>query len=252
MKKADLIKSAMKGRSLAINKAPFLLATTAIIGVGVTIYNCIQDTKEYEKRFKNHKFDFKKNPGDIFEIGKVYSSTIVSGSITVFSMVFSHMLSAKRQAALMGAYTLLDKTSKDYRNKVKEVIGDKKEKEIGNAISQDKIIDTPKNFPIKSQYDTGFPVYDSITGNQFYATVAQIKELEARHNREIEIFNQPYVSLNDLFSEIPSYKCIPIGNDIGWDIEHPIDIAIGTHLNDLDQPCLSIRYNWCVLKESMY
>lgn len=73
--------------------------------------------------------------------GPVYIPSIAIGAATITCIFGSNILNKHTQASLMSAYALLDNSYKEYRRKVQEVIGVKKEHQIKEEIVKERYDD---------------------------------------------------------------------------------------------------------------
>ena len=70
---------------------------------------------------------------------KLYAPAVILGAASITCIVASHHVLKKRNIALAAAYTTLDKSFKDYRNRVMERFGEQVEKEIRYNIKAKEI-----------------------------------------------------------------------------------------------------------------
>lgn len=62
-----------------------------------------------------------------FAIGKLYAPSIALGVISISALTGSHVVLSRRNAAVMAAYSALDKGFSEYRNRVREEFGEDKD-----------------------------------------------------------------------------------------------------------------------------
>ena len=129
-----------------------------------------------------------------------------------------------------------------YRNKVIDVLGDKKEKEIQEKVAQDKVTNnSPKDQQviITSKGNTLF--MDSLSGRYFRSDIDTIKKIINDLNRRL-VFEH-YVSVNDLYYEL-GLKSTKNGSFMGWNLDEGlIEVEYNTALADNDEPCIVIDYD---------
>lgn len=68
------------------------------------------------------------------ELIKLYAPSVVLGALSVGSILASHRILNQRNLAITSAYAIVDKSFKDYRNRVKERYGEEVEREIKHNI----------------------------------------------------------------------------------------------------------------------
>lgn len=174
-----------------------------------------------------------------------YIPTAVTETFCLAFIICAATNNNKHNVALSTAYALSETAFKEYRDKVIETIGEKKEKSIRDEIAKDKvrenppnIIDTPK--AVGDQY-----CYDAISDRYFYSTVQKIKNAQNELNDQmIRSGVGGFAYLND-FYELIGLNGTVFGTDAGWDYYKSglIDIDFDVILTEDDIPCLVIDYS---------
>jgi len=173
---------------------------------------------------------------------KCYIPAMTIGVISIGCLIGATSENLRRNAALAAAYTISESALKEYKNKVVEEIGEKKEKVIRDAIAKDHIDKNPvsKNEVIFT--DKGDTLcYDKLSGRYFRSDIEKIKKAENEMNRQMRYEN--YISLNEFYYEL-GLGSIKIGDDIGWNIDSGyIDLNFSSQLSENGTPCLVVDYN---------
>ena len=73
------------------------------------------------------------------ETWRLYLPVALSLSLSVPCVISSNRVSNRRNAALAAAFSISEKTLYEYQEKTKEVVGNKKEQEIHEAVSADRV-----------------------------------------------------------------------------------------------------------------
>lgn len=172
---------------------------------------------------------------------KPYVPAVAVGIASISCIIGASRVNYKRNAALATAYALSERTLINYRDKVVETLGEKKEKEVRDKISQDEINKKPissSQVIITPKGNTLF--MDSITGRYFRSDLDSIKKAVIELNMEIS--HQNYISLNEFYSNIGLDR-ISNGDNLGWNIDNGyVEIDYSTCLADNDEPCIVIDY----------
>lgn len=181
-------------------------------------------------------------PTDVIKTAwKPYIPAVITGTVSIACLIGANSVNVRRNAALTAAYTLSESALKDYRGKVVETIGEKKEQTIRDAVAKEKIEKDPVNS--KEVIITGKGetlCYDAISGRYFMSDIDKIKKVENLLNRNLR--DEMYVSLNDFYYEI-GLPGIKLGDDLGWSMERGyIDLAFSSQLAEDGRPCLVIDY----------
>ena len=76
------------------------------------------------------------------KLAKLYAPSVVLGTLSIVSMVASNQILRKRNVALAVAYTTVDKTLKEYRERVVERFGQEVDNELRYNIKAKKLEET--------------------------------------------------------------------------------------------------------------
>lgn len=173
---------------------------------------------------------------------KCYIPAAIMGVASVGCLIGSSSESIRRNTALAAAYTLSETTRKEYKEKVLEQIGPKKEAEIRDAVAKDKLEKVPLNS--KEVVVTGkgeSRCFDVLSGRRFTSDIEKVRKAENELNRRMR--DENYISLNDFYCEI-GLDPIKIGEDLGWNIETGyIDLHFSAQIDEDDQPSIVLDYN---------
>ena len=151
-------------------------------------------------------------------------------------------MNARRNAALATAYQLSQTALTEYKKKVVETIGEKKEQVIKDKIAKDKI----ENDPISKRGDVIITekgntlCYDAISGRYFKSDIDQIKKVVNELNRKM--LSEMYISLNQFYTAL-GLSTTTLGDELGWNIDNGlIELDISAQIADDDTPCIAIDY----------
>lgn len=179
------------------------------------------------------------------KVKETYTDFIPSAigfTASTFCVLKGVSVSQRRTAVIASAYKLLEEGAREYKAKVIETIGEKKEKQIVDAIAEDKI---KKNPPESTQIiftnkgNTLF--YETISGRYFKFDIDKVKKIENELNYRLRENN--YVSVNELYLEL-GLELTDIGYEIGWDVgDGMLDFDYSSKLTKDDEPCVVIEYS---------
>ena len=237
-----------------INKyTPEILTAVGIIG-GVATAVMVSNAKPKamtisENLKKEHEKENLEPPTKIEYVKatwRCYAPAITIGMVSACCLIGASSASRRRNAALATAYSLTDSAFKEYRSKVVETMGEKKDILVRDAIAKDKVDKNPaKNREVILTEKGNTLCYDSLSGRYFKSDIEQIKRVENFINKRL--MNEMYVSLNDFYYEL-GLKAIALGDDIGWDISNEtLEISFSSQLADdgtgyEGAPCLVLDY----------
>ena len=158
-------------------------------------------------------------------------------------LIGASSVSLKRNAALTAAYTLSEAARNEYREKVLETIGEKKEKVVREKIAEDRMAKNPVEENKIYMTDKGHALcYEPLSARYFYSDLDKIKG--AINNLNERMLNDPfgYLSLNDLYDEL-GLEPTSLGDSLGWNISGGI-IRWDFHpkLSPDNEPVLALDY----------
>lgn len=216
------------------------MITTTVLAVKATpkALQLIEEKKEVEKRDKLTVIETVKTTW------KPYVPAAVTGIVSVGCLIGANSVNAKRNAALATAYQLSSTALADYKEKLIEVAGEKKEKAVRDKIAQEKVDKHPvesTNVIITGNGKT--LCYDPQFGQYFESTIDDIKRAVTELNYRMVDRGEEYVSLNDFYDELGVDR-IDVGEDLGWNIGRDGKIVVTTSatLAKNNVPCVVIHY----------
>ena len=142
-------------------------------------------------------------------VWKEYIPAAGIGITTIACIFGANTLNKRQQAALMSAYALLDQTYKEYKSKVKEVLGEEAEQKVEDAIAEEKVPDICPS-------DGKLLFYEPNYGQGFERTMLEVQDAEYRLNQKFAVEGE--ASLNDFF-ELLGLNKTDTGDLIGWSQE---------------------------------
>lgn len=172
---------------------------------------------------------------------KCYIPAVLTSGVSIACLIGSNSINSKRNLMLATAYNLSERTLSEYRDKVVEVIGEDKEKEIRREISKDRISNKLASDVMVVAEKGNTLCYDSISGRYFKSDPDKIRKAENLLNKRL--MGEAYVSLND-FYDLIGLPMTQMGNDLGWVFDGDmVEIEFNTCLSEDDAPCLVIDYS---------
>ena len=166
---------------------------------------------------------------------KPYIPAIVTGTMSTVCLIGASKVSTSRNAALLTAYKLSETALAEYREKVVETIGEKKEQEVRHKVAKEKLIkNPPKSSEIIITGKGNTLCYDPLSDRHFRSDLEIIRRAEITLNKEMINSIGGMVTLNDFYNEIGLGR-IDIGDDIGWTTDNMIDLDISSHITENDE-----------------
>lgn len=229
-----------------IKHSPEILMGMGIAGMLTTTVLAVRATpkalKLIEEKKKETQTDKLTPVETIKTTWKCYIPAATTAVASTACLIGSSRVSSKRNAVLATAYKIAETAHKEYREKVIETIGEKKEAEVRDKVAKEQIEKKPVNNCEVIITDMGNTLcYDSVSGRYFKTDINKIKKAENTLN--YNMLNENYTSLNDFYSEVGLDR-IKLGDELGWNIDDgKIELHFSSHLTSNDEPCLVIQYN---------
>lgn len=227
--------------------SPEILTGVGIAGMIATTVMAVKSTPKAMILLDNKKEELNKEKLSVLEtVGAAwicYLPATLTGVLSIACMIGASSVNFKRNATLAAAYTLSEAALKEYKDKVIEVIGEKKERTVRDSIAKDRINKNPvaeKEIVITEHGDT--LCYDCLSGRYFKSDIDKLKKAENELNKRM--LTDMTISLNEFYYEI-GLSDIEIGNQLGWDISGNgyISLDFSSQLTEDGIPCLVIGHN---------
>lgn len=179
---------------------------------------------------------------------KCYVPAAVTGAASIACVIGANSVNAKRNAALATAYKLSETAFSEYRGKMVEEIGEKKERKVRDKISEEQLKENPiskTEVIVTGRGQTLF--FDPLSHRYFYSDLEKIKRAENNLNKQIicDAFDQG-VTVNDFYEEI-GIPTTATGDNLGWKVDHLIDIYPSAQMAEEGteyegQPCIVLSH----------
>lgn len=218
----DLFKTGVR---MANDNAPALLTAFGTVGTITTAVLAGRASFQAAKVLADDDRDraafSQTSPGEIQDrtklelaqlVGPLYVGAVFSGVITCGAIVMSHRISSKRAVALAAAYAMSEGRLEEYQEKIKEKLGVKKEREVRDEVTQDRINrDYQEGEVIFSPLDGKVLIREEYTGRTFWSSIDEVNKAVNEANHEINMSGSirlsdfydtlglPHVSTSDYF-----------------------------------------------------
>ena len=185
---------------------------TCVGAVGV-VATAVLTAKATPKAMALLEEDKEEKGDDLTEIVKVatpvYVRPVIIGAATVTCIFGANILNKRQQAAIMSAYALLDRSYKDYKDKVEELYGEEAAERVREELAKDEY---ENNKPDAPAADT-ILFYDTFGDRYFESTIEAVQKAEYRVNRDIQM--RGYATLDE-FYEYLDIETVDGNELLGW------------------------------------
>lgn len=170
----------------------------------------------------------------------LFVPAVGAGITTVSAIFFSHRIAATKSAGLAAAYGISEKAFQEYKEKVVEKLGEKKEGDLRDEIAQDRVNANPvTNNNVIMIAGGEVLCYDSLNGRYFTSTMERIKKAENDINKRI--IQESYASLAEFYDMI-GLDTTEYSNQVGWNLNNFLEIKYSTSMTDDGRPCIVMDF----------
>ena len=246
MNKAGLKQTIKSAERVLTKYSPGILTGIGIAGMIGATFMAVKATPK-----ALYLIETKKEEAEVEELTPVetiktcwtcYIPATLTTVLSAACLIGASTVSAKRNAALATAYSISEAALREYQEKVVEVIGEKKEKVVRDAVAKDQIERDPvtKSEVVIIDSNSNTLCYEPLSGRYFKSTIDKIKKAEIKLDRQM--IQEMYVSLNDFYWEI-GLDGTDLGDQMGWNLSKGyMDLSFSSQLADDGTPCAVIVY----------
>ncbi len=229
--------------------SPVILSSTAITGVAATAYLSGKASIEAADNIRREEL-IREASSDSKErlkirvklVWKLYIPTAASGAVTIACIVGTTRVSNKRAAAAQAAFVLTERAYSEYRNKVIEEYGERKDQTIRDSIAEDRVKNnTPPSAEVLLTGPGNVLCCELHTGRYFASDMETLRK--AQNDLNSRLLGQDSSSLDD-FYWIIGLNGTSNSADLGWNSDKLMNLEFSTVLTEDGRPCLAFDYNY--------
>lgn len=224
-----------------IQNAPSILTVIGGIGTVASVALAVDGTLKAQKILEEGEGQSSSDKAIVYAASYAPCAIMTVASLT--AIFGANHVNKQRIATIASAYILSESNFEEYRDKVEEMFGKKKEQQVRDNVIQDHIDSnkTSKDNVHMSAYEPGATTlwFDEVCQRYFYSSGERIRRVEIEANKILA--KDGWVSLNDVYRML-GLPTVKIGDDIGWqcDTNGEVVIEIGGGLTEGDIPCGTI------------
>ena len=143
--------------------------------------------------------------------------TVTFACAGIACVLGANNINLKNQAAAMTACAISETTNQIYREKVRDIVGDRKEKTIHEAAAAETYRRDYNDGKVMviSGNSTGFSMYDSLTKQRFKSNIERVHSTINNLNRRMLTSD---VTIDDYCLAMGEYP-MELGKNLGWNID---------------------------------
>lgn len=248
MSKLNVAKLVSDVKITVTKHSPEILTGIGIAGMLTTTVLAVKATPKALQRIEEVKEVEGKNKLTPMETVKATWKCYIPAAVTAITstgcLIGASAVNVRRNAALATAYKLSETALSEYKEKVIETIGEKKEKLVHEKIAEDKLEKNPVDESQIILTDKGNTLcFEPISGRYFKSDIDKIKHAVINVNEEMQRSPFGYISLNDLYDEL-DLEPIDSGDDLGWNLySGVVRVDFTAKIAKNGDPCIVMRYD---------
>lgn len=248
MSKPNLAKIARSTKLFMSKHSPEILTGLGIAGMITTAVLAVKATPKALELIDEQKEELgtdELTPVETVKTAwKPYIPAVITGTVSVACLIGASSVNLRRNAALATAYKLSENALADYKEKVVETFGEKKEKVVREKIAESKLEKQPVNESTVILTGKGNTLcLEPISMRYFNSDIDKIRAIIIKLNERM--INDPFgnISLNELYDEL-GLELTDMGDSMGWNISKTKTIVVDFHakLAQNNEPCIVMDY----------
>jgi len=234
------------GTVLADN-SPAILTALAVAGTATTAYltgrasfKAAQLLDDHETRVIRDNEEPLTTKEKVYFTWSLFIPPAVAGTATIAAIILANRIGARRAAALLAAYAISERAYEEYKDKIIDKIGARKESTYRDEIAQDRVTRHPPPSDLIWDEETNSVLCcDLFTGRYFFSDMESLRR--AQNDINYEINNSYYASLTDFYERVGLDKT-SMSDDFGWNADKLLELHFSTALTPSGRPCLTFDF----------
>lgn len=248
--------AAKKAEKLISNNSPVILTAAGVTGVLTTAYFAVKATLQARDLVEEEVLDRKDAVGydengdckervpyptnrEIVELTwKCYIPTALSAAMTITAIIAANRIGTKRAMAMASAYSISERAFTEYKERVKEKMGERKEQAVRDEIIQEQVNRTPLPKDILVMAEGDVLCFDVRSQRYFRSNMEKVKRAENQFNHDL--LHSSHASLTELYILL---GLDPTGesDDVGWSSDSLIELKPSSGLAENGKPYLAFE-----------
>lgn len=240
----DIKLFAGRASKLAIDNSPAIFTGVGVAGVVATGYLSARAAFKASAVLRYESLPPRAEEPETIEFREAFHLTwhlylpaVGTGALSIAAIVAANRVGTRRAAALAAAYTLSEKAFVEYREKIVEKIGEKKERDYKDEIAHEQVTRNPNSAVVIIE-GSDVLCFDAYTGRYFKSTMETLRKAENDVNAQL--LHDGYASLSDFYERI-GLETTSMTEEVGWTTDKLLSLSFTTSLSN-DKPCIVITF----------
>ena len=229
--------------------SPTLLTTIAAGGVVATAYFTAKGTIKAAEAIHNHEqqHGVREDPRErakthVQVAWRCYIPAASAATGTIACIVGANRVGLRRMAAAQAGLIVSERALSEYRRKVVEQFGQRKDDTIREEIAKDRVAGTtPPSQEVLLTGPGNILSMELYTGRYFACDMETLRRAQNTLNERL--IRHDYASLDD-FYDIIGLRPTSTSSEIGWKSSKMMELEFTTVLSNDGRPCLAFEYNY--------
>lgn len=254
----NLHKLLKKTEKMLIDNSPAILTGLGVAGVVTTAYLTGRATfkaadiiRAENKVLNRHATSMNdvvhfSNKEKFELVWKLYIPAVGVGSLSIASIICANRIGTRRAAAVASAYAMAERGFQEYREKVVEKMGEKKEREVREEVAQDRVNRAAQTMVVTAPGSGLVWCHDAFS-NQFFQSDMQTLR-KAQNDVNAQILHSDFATVSDFYDYVNGDRKntgldkTSVSGDMGWNTDKMLEIDFQTVMMDETIPCISVVF----------
>ena len=250
----NITQIAKRMEKFTLDNSPAILTAIGVTGTLTTAYLTGKATFkaaeliEEEKARLNlrEKLDnadpkaFELEPKD--KVALVWREYVPAASMAIVTsacIISANRIGTRRAAALATAYSVSERAFVEYKDKVIEKFGEKKEQQVRDEIAQDRVNRQPASQQVIIVGNGDVLFRDAFSGRYFNSSVEKVQRAE--NDTNYQVLHQGYASLSDFYERV-GLPATSASEEVGWNNDKMLEVERSVTVSEDGRPCISIDF----------
>lgn len=242
------------GRLLRTNTkehAPIILSVMAGVGTLSTAYLTATASFVAADVIRRHEETrlMPDDPKELFIeraklVWRLYIPSAISATSTIACIVGANRIEAKKTLAAQAAFAVSERVYSEYRDKVIQEYGERKDQSIRDKVAEDRVKNNP---PAETMVIAGPGTVlccEMYTGRYFHSDMETLRKAENKINARALMHD--YATFDDFYYMIGLANTTTSGQ-MGWKSGKLMELRFSSVLTEDGRPCLAFDYNYSEL-----
>jgi hypothetical protein len=174
-------------------------------------------------------------------VWKLYIPAGISATSTITCLVGANRVSFKKTMAAQAAFAVSERVFSEYRDKVIEEYGDRKDQSIRDKIADEQVKKTAPSPDIIISGPGNVLCCELYTGRYFTSDMETLRR--AVNDLNSRLLKHDYATFDDFYHLIGLNQTSSSGH-MGWKTPKMLELSFTTVLTEDNRPCLAFEYNY--------